>query len=68
MRAVRRFQRSAEAIVRTRPFPGDRKGRTVKNKEELPMNSDRGARQQEFDSRLRRKADAAGETTYSDRS
>ena len=50
VRASWRFQQSAEAIVRTRHTPlAARKGRTVKNKEELPMNSDRGAWQRPLD-------------------
>ena len=50
VRASRRFQQSAEAIVRIRHTPlAARKGRTVKNKEELPLNSDRGALSQKFE-------------------
>ena len=44
VRAPRWFQQSAEAIVRIRHTPlATRKGRTMKNKGELPVNSDRGA-------------------------
>lgn len=48
-KATRRRQQSAEAVVRSPHATGERKGRTVKVKEELATNSDRGTVQQTLD-------------------